>query len=1054
MSESLPELAPPGYRITGLIARGGMGQVFAAFDETLQREVAIKTLLPRAPAQRFITEAKLTARLPHPGIPPVHALGTLADGTPWLAMKLIHGQTLAKMLANRKLARLLASHPPGDPANQAQQRLEQSRLLQIFEQIAQAVGFAHARGVIHRDLKPPNVMVGEFGEVQVMDWGLAKELSSEASRQSQSVSRQRPLTGDGSQPDDSRRRLADDPDLASRQRQLTVNSEPDDSHRRLAEDADELVQTTPGSVLGTPGYMAPEQARAEPVDARADVFALGSILATILTGQPAFVGNTMNQILIQTASADLSDVQRRLAASGADAELLAIARRCLAARPEDRFADGREVAAAVAAYRATVEARLRQAETAAAEALVREAEQRKRRRLAVGLGGSIAAVLLVGLTVSLGQMHRAITAEGQAKANEQQAIANAEQERLAKLEAEEQRRQAEAAAEQERLAKLQAEVQKKKAIAFRNQALDALRATTGTDVEKLLGERRELTANERAYLEAIAQRWQTFARLEGTDDQSRAVAGEGHFRIAFLWAQLGRRDEAKRKYEQAIALWEKLVTEFPAVPDYRRQLAGGYNNLGLLLKDLGKRAEAEEQYRRGLALQQELAAELPAVPEYRSELAASHNNLGNLLVIFGKRAEAEEQYRSGLTIREKLAAEFPAVPNYRSDLASSHNNLGMLLASLGRSSEAEKQYRNALAIREKLVAEFPALPEYRRELARSHNNVGSLLKDLGKRAEAEEQYRSGLAIREKLAAEFPAVLDYRSDLAASHNNLGNLLAVSGKRLGAEQQYRKGLAIREKLAAEFPAVTDYRRQLAGSYSNLGVLLADLGKRTEAEQQYRKGLAIREKLAAEFPAVPDHRIDLAASYCNLGHLVRDGGRANDSLTWYDQAIDLLSPILRAEPRDVTVKYSLRNSYTGRALAYDQLGQFAQAVNDWDRAVELSPLVEQPRFRASRATSRLKAGMVAEAVAEVRELTKIPGTPAPILFDYACVYAVASGKFADKQAEYADRAMELLRQAVKAGYKDAARLKHDTALDPLRDRDDFKALLTQVQQATPKD
>jgi tetratricopeptide (TPR) repeat protein len=384
--------------------------------------------------------------------------------------------------------------------------------------------------------------------------------------------------------------------------------------------------------------VAARWSRPRPARSWADVFALGSILATILTGQPAFVDNHINRILIKTAKADLADVRQRLAACGADAELLAIAHRCLAANPEDRFADGREVAAAVAAYRATVVARLRQAETAAAEALVREAEQRKRRWLAVTLGGGIAAVLLIGLAVSLWQMHRAITAEGQAKANEQQALANAEraeaneQQALANAQlAQANEQQALANAEQERLAKLQAEAEKKKALAFRNQALDALRATTGSDVERLLGERKELTANERAYLEAIAQRWQTFARQEGTDDQSRAVAAEGHFRVAFLWAQLGRRDEAKRKYEQAIALWEKLVAEFPTVPDYRRdwvsELARSHNNLGALLRDTGKRDEAEEQYRSSLAIREKLVAEFPTVPDYRSDLASSHNNL-------------------------------------------------------------------------------------------------------------------------------------------------------------------------------------------------------------------------------------------------------------------------------------------------------------------------------------------------------------------------------------------------------------------------------------------
>ena len=125
-------------------------------DLSLDRDVALKILLPGANADRFVRESKITARLPHPGIPPVHALGTLADGSPFLAMKLIAGQTLADEMKT-------ADRP---------------RLLQAFTQVCQAVGFAHSRGVIHRDLKPANVMVGAFGEVQVMDWGLAKDLTS------------------------------------------------------------------------------------------------------------------------------------------------------------------------------------------------------------------------------------------------------------------------------------------------------------------------------------------------------------------------------------------------------------------------------------------------------------------------------------------------------------------------------------------------------------------------------------------------------------------------------------------------------------------------------------------------------------------------------------------------------------------------------------------------------------------------------------------------------------------------------------------------------------
>jgi serine/threonine protein kinase len=197
-----------------------MGVVFAARDTTLGRDVAIKTLLldrvDADLARRFAEEARITARLPHPAIPPVHALGTLPDGRPFLAMKLVHGRTLAESLRDR---------PPAADLPQ---------LVGIFEAICQAVGFAHSQGVIHRDLKPSNVMVGAFGEVQVMDWGIAKAY-----------------------------RLAD------------------------AEGPGAAFGPAGGSDrAGTPAYVAPEQARGDAVGPRADVFALGVILCAILTCDP------------------------------------------------------------------------------------------------------------------------------------------------------------------------------------------------------------------------------------------------------------------------------------------------------------------------------------------------------------------------------------------------------------------------------------------------------------------------------------------------------------------------------------------------------------------------------------------------------------------------------------------------------------------------------------------------------------------------------------------------------------------------------------------------
>jgi serine/threonine protein kinase len=154
---------PPGYEILCELGKGGMGVVYRARHCALDRPVALKYLraeLAHHPTTvaRFLYEARITARLEHPGIPPVHEVGTLPDGRPFLAMKLINGRTLDQLLREEG----------SDP----------TRWLGIFEDICQAVGYAHSEGVIHRDLKPGNVMVGAFGEVQVMDWGLAKTLRS------------------------------------------------------------------------------------------------------------------------------------------------------------------------------------------------------------------------------------------------------------------------------------------------------------------------------------------------------------------------------------------------------------------------------------------------------------------------------------------------------------------------------------------------------------------------------------------------------------------------------------------------------------------------------------------------------------------------------------------------------------------------------------------------------------------------------------------------------------------------------------------------------------
>jgi tetratricopeptide (TPR) repeat protein len=407
-------------------------------------------------------------------------------------------------------------------------------------------------------------------------------------------------------------------------------------------------------------------------------------------------------------------------------------------------------------------------------------------------------------------------------------------------------------------------------------------------------------------------------------------------------------------------------------------------------------------------------------------------------------------------IQKKLAAELNNVPQYRQDLANSHDNRGNLLAVLHKWAEAEAAYRQAMGIHEKLAAEFPAVPQYRQELALNHNHRGLVLRDLGKRAEAEDAYRQAMGIQEKLAAAFPAVPQYRQDLAYSHNNRGNLLVVLHKWAEAEAAYRQAMGIQEKLVADFPDVPQYRQDLARSLNNRGNLLAVLHKWAEAEAAYRQAMGIQEKLAADFPDVSQYRIDLGASQVNFGRLLAKQRQPEPALEWYAKAIAILEGVLRQVKVDATARRNLRNAHSARAEALDlDLKRYAEALADWDKAVELSPKPEQLDFRLRRAACRVWAGQVDVATQEAEEVAKIAN--AVTLFKAACVFALAAarpdetGSSLSKEA-CAKRTVALLRQAVAKDGKIAEHIKRDDNLQTLRQRDDFKQLRAELEKQSP--
>ena len=301
--ETPEELTGPRYALGEQFSRGGMGGLWYARESATGRIIALKRILGRPDAdsfRRFLNEARITARLEHPNIVPVHGLGTDPDGHPFYTMKLVQGTDLDAVL--KKLA-------GGDQETIARYPLAQ--LLIIFQKVCDAVAFAHSRKVIHRDLKPANIMLGPFGEVLVMDWGLAKDLGQSkvdlpSDPPSVSMASPEPL------PDEDRSSAAEPEPVSADERVTVAKPEPlpEDDRATLPEPVASPgvgSETLPGQVHGSPHHMAPEQARGEIHlhDARTDIYALGAILYQTVTLRRAVSGRTAGELIARASEGDL-----------------------------------------------------------------------------------------------------------------------------------------------------------------------------------------------------------------------------------------------------------------------------------------------------------------------------------------------------------------------------------------------------------------------------------------------------------------------------------------------------------------------------------------------------------------------------------------------------------------------------------------------------------------------------------------------------------------------------------------------------------------------------
>ncbi len=823
------------YDLRGEIARGGMGVVSRAWDRVLHREVAVKLIHPRIVGsiaeQQFLEEANITGQLQHPGIPPVYDLGTMPDGRPFLAMKLIDGRTFDALLKEA-------------PS-------ETSRWLAVFERICQAVGFAHSNRVIHRDLKPQNVMVGAFGEVQVMDWGLAKILTDPGSESTV--------------------------DFGASPRTPLYNPRAG-------------METQSGSSMGTPAYMPPEQARGEVdrVAERADVFGLGAILCAVLTGQPPFAAPSAAASLRMAAAGELSDALARLDASGAESEWIALAKRCLSPNPDDRPANGSIVAGAVAALRADADRRARQAETDRAQAEVRMVEQRARQRAALVGAGLLVLVLaagVVGTTLGLRAARAARTAEadradGESRAKDAAILAR--NKALHALEVTTSDLLGDALARQDEVAPEQ-----KRFLAEVLSVYQQLAAEQGDDertrvqvaeaafrvalIEFQFGRHPESTASHRLARDAYAR----LAADYPDNREYRVQLAQCHHSYAVGLNELDRVAEAEGEYRIALQIRRQLVLDSEASPDDRFRLGWTLNNLGNLADENDRTTEAERLLRDAMDIWDALAADFPDHRHYQHKSSWVHMNYALLLRKLRRAPAAEEHARTALRIRERLLERYPADPRYRADYASGLENLADFRRRRGDPAETERLHRKALEYWTALASDFPAVDSHRSRKADAHRTIADFDAKAGRLDDALAQYRDAIRVSERRHAADPTNLETIELLHECHERMGRL----AERLESWEQARadRHLALRYAtlLHDRDPQDIDYARWRAAAQYALGLLETRANRIAEARELFESAAKLQDELVLDDPDDKDFRFELANSLQNLGNLAAAAG-----------------------------------------------------------------------------------------------------------------------------------------------------------------------------------
>lgn len=982
-----PRLSQPGdrYQLQGEIARGGMGAILRARDADLGRELAVKVLLERHAdrpevAQRFIEEAQIGGQLQHPGIVPVYDIGRFGD-RPFFAMKLVKGQTLAAILADR-----------ADPSD------DRPRLLGIALQVSQAMAYAHAKGVIHRDLKPANVMVGSFGEVQVMDWGLAKVLVDRRVGEEAPSGRSR------------------EPEQGTIIRTARSGGSPGTTGS----------ETEAGSLLGTPAYMPPEQANGvvATLDRRADVFGLGAILCEILTGRPPYVGRSSEEVRRKACNGDLAEAMTRLEACGAEAELIALTKSCLAAEAIDRPRDAQQVAEALAAYLAGVQQRLEEAQRGRAVAVAKAIEERRRRKVLAALAASLVALITLG-GASAAYFHeqrvqRAAAVDrlvSQAEALRNQAAAKPDvvagwQVALAAIE------QAEAAADQDagkRIGALRRELQAGLDAAVRDKTLlDRL-----LEIRSAKADDSGSSAADLEYAGALAEAGIDLSALPEKEAGARIISRPPAVASAIAaalddWATVRRRELKDGAGAARLSRIANIVDPDP----WRVALRSALNNPDVAarrnkLEELATNADYDKLgpvslYLLGAGLHEvQGVSRHPAVGQAESVLRKAHlrhphdvyinYELGTLMMRQGRYDDAIRFYTAARAIRPETAHELAHVLEARGNIDEATavfedlrklrpKNprhlvcLGKSLSAAQRPEEAKDAIQAAVAACREAIRERPGD-------AVGHEMLARALEEAGDLDEAVAEFREAIRLHPRFAEahlnlssvfsnrkqDYPAaeavlreMIRVLPSVANGHFDLGIALHNQHKPKEAIACYKRALELGKRDAKLFnnlgvaqSSLEDWEGAIASlrtaielnpghvdAHTNLGAALADSGRWDEAIPIFRRAIELA-------PSAPDLHHNLALA---LGAQ----GRVEESIAAFEKEVEL-------EPRDAF-------AHSGLGIALLQARRVDEAIERFRAAIELDSNTGKHHYGLGLAL--LEKGMTDEAIESLEKAVALEG------------------------------------------------------------------------------